>query len=186
MAACVSIRRAAARRHSMLGTERHGTRSHVVTTPSLANALLSCDAPQRVHPEDRERVDATVQRVLDTGNEIDLEYRIVRPDDRIRRIHGRAEVISAMSAALTIPTARPAWSTTGSAPGKPRAKRRRASSTTSCSETTLGDGSSTSPMRNAEAGDPWCGGAGVVPPSGRRQRTVRKDAAAEPAAAIPC
>lgn len=48
---------------------------------------------QRVHPDDRARVDATVQRALQTGNAIDIEYRIVRPDGRIRRIHGRAEVV---------------------------------------------------------------------------------------------
>ena len=48
---------------------------------------------ERVHPDDRERVDAAVQRALETGEEIDLEYRIVRPDGRVRRIHGRAEVI---------------------------------------------------------------------------------------------
>jgi ATP/maltotriose-dependent transcriptional regulator MalT len=46
-----------------------------------------------VHPEDRDRVDAVVQRALETGSAIDIEYRIVRPDGRIRRIHGRAEVI---------------------------------------------------------------------------------------------
>jgi PAS domain S-box-containing protein len=48
---------------------------------------------QRVHPDDRARVDATVQRALETGNAIDIEYRIVRTDGRIRRIHGRAEVV---------------------------------------------------------------------------------------------
>jgi PAS domain S-box-containing protein len=48
---------------------------------------------QRVHPDDRARVDATVQRALETGNAIDIEYRIVRPDGRVRRIHGRAEVV---------------------------------------------------------------------------------------------
>ena len=48
---------------------------------------------ERVHPDDRARVDAIVQRALETGNAIDIEYRIVRPDGRIRRIHGRAEVL---------------------------------------------------------------------------------------------
>jgi hypothetical protein len=48
---------------------------------------------QRVHPDDRARVDATVRRAVETGNAIDKEYRIVRPDGRIRRIHGRAEVV---------------------------------------------------------------------------------------------
>ena len=40
---------------------------------------------ERVHPEDRERVDAEVRRALETCAPIDLEYRIVRPDGRVRR-----------------------------------------------------------------------------------------------------
>jgi len=48
---------------------------------------------ERVHPDDRERVDAGVARALETCEPIDLEYRIVRPDGRVRRVHGRAEVI---------------------------------------------------------------------------------------------
>jgi PAS domain S-box-containing protein len=47
-----------------------------------------------VHPEDRERVKAEVDRALATGAPIDFEYRIVRPDGRVRRIHSRAEVIA--------------------------------------------------------------------------------------------
>lgn len=45
-----------------------------------------------VHPEDRERVDAEIRRALDTGAPIDFEYRIVRPDGRVRRLHSRAEL----------------------------------------------------------------------------------------------
>ncbi len=48
---------------------------------------------ERVHPEDRERVDAEVRRALETCEPFDLEYRIVRPDGRVRRVHGRAEVV---------------------------------------------------------------------------------------------
>ena len=48
---------------------------------------------QRVHPDDRERVATAVARALETCGEIDMEYRIVRPDGRVRRVHGRAEVI---------------------------------------------------------------------------------------------
>jgi PAS domain S-box-containing protein len=48
---------------------------------------------QRVHPDDRERVAEAVGRALETCGEIDMEYRIVRPDGRVRRVHGRAEVI---------------------------------------------------------------------------------------------
>jgi PAS domain S-box-containing protein len=46
-----------------------------------------------VHPEDRERVEAEVRSTLETGAPIDFEYRIVRPDGRIRRLHSRAEAI---------------------------------------------------------------------------------------------
>jgi PAS domain S-box-containing protein len=49
---------------------------------------------ERVHPEDRARVDVLVARALETCEPIDLEYRIVRPDGRVRRLHGRAEVIA--------------------------------------------------------------------------------------------
>ena len=49
---------------------------------------------QRVHPEDRERVDALVRHALETCESFDVDYRIVRPDGRVRRVHGRAEVIA--------------------------------------------------------------------------------------------
>ncbi|MGZ6643632.1 MAG: PAS domain-containing protein [Solirubrobacteraceae bacterium] len=49
---------------------------------------------ERVHPEDRERLDAEVRRAIETCEPIDLEYRIVRPDGRVRRLQGRAEVIA--------------------------------------------------------------------------------------------
>ncbi len=48
---------------------------------------------ERVHPEDRERVAAAIRGAVETCEPIDLEYRIVRPDGRVRRLHGRAEVI---------------------------------------------------------------------------------------------
>jgi PAS domain S-box-containing protein len=49
---------------------------------------------ERVHPDDRARTDAAVRNAIETGNPIDLDYRVVRPDGRIRRLHGRAEVIA--------------------------------------------------------------------------------------------
>lgn len=48
---------------------------------------------QRVHPEDRERVEASVARALETGHDYEIEYRIVRPDGRVRRLHARAHVM---------------------------------------------------------------------------------------------
>ena len=47
-----------------------------------------------VHPEDRDRVRAEVRRALSTGAPIDFDYRIVRPDGRVRRLHSRAELIA--------------------------------------------------------------------------------------------
>ncbi len=49
---------------------------------------------ERVHPDDRERADAQVRRAVETCEPIDMEYRIVRPDGRVRRLHSRAEVIA--------------------------------------------------------------------------------------------
>lgn len=49
---------------------------------------------ERVHPDDRERMDAAVRHALETCEPIDTEYRIVRPDGRVRRLHSRAEVIT--------------------------------------------------------------------------------------------
>lgn len=51
-------------------------------------------ASDRVLAEDRERVDAEVRRVVDTCAPMDLDYRIVRPDGRVRHLHARAEVIA--------------------------------------------------------------------------------------------
>lgn len=49
---------------------------------------------QYVHPDDRKRVEAEINRVLEEGTPLDFEYRIIRPDGRVRRIHSRAELIA--------------------------------------------------------------------------------------------
>jgi PAS domain S-box-containing protein len=46
-----------------------------------------------VHPDDRDRVEAEMRKAIDVGTPIDLEYRIIRPDGHVRRIHSRAELI---------------------------------------------------------------------------------------------
>ncbi len=46
-----------------------------------------------VHPDDRDRVVAEMQKAVETGAPIDLEYRIIRPDGHVRRLHSRAELI---------------------------------------------------------------------------------------------
>lgn len=45
-----------------------------------------------IHPDDRERVEAEMQRAVETGAPVDIEYRIIRPDGRVRRLHSRAEL----------------------------------------------------------------------------------------------
>jgi PAS domain S-box-containing protein len=47
-----------------------------------------------IHPEDRERVEKQMRQAVETGAPIDYEYRIIRPDGRVRRIHSRAELIA--------------------------------------------------------------------------------------------
>lgn len=47
-----------------------------------------------VHPEDRERVEAEMRRAVEIGSALDFEYRIIRPDGRVRRLHSRAELIA--------------------------------------------------------------------------------------------
>jgi PAS domain S-box-containing protein len=46
-----------------------------------------------VHPDDRDRVEAEMRKAVDVGTPIDIEYRIIRPDGHVRRIHSRAELI---------------------------------------------------------------------------------------------
>ena len=45
-----------------------------------------------VHPGDRDRVEAEMRQAIETGTPVDLEYRIIRPDGHIRRLHSRAEL----------------------------------------------------------------------------------------------
>lgn len=47
---------------------------------------------QYIHPDDRERVEAEMERAVETGTPVDIEYRIIRPDGRVRRLHSRAEL----------------------------------------------------------------------------------------------
>lgn len=47
-----------------------------------------------VHPEDLERVEKEIGRAVESGAPVDFEYRIIRPDGRVRRLHSRAELIA--------------------------------------------------------------------------------------------
>jgi PAS domain S-box-containing protein len=47
-----------------------------------------------VHPDDRARIQATVQTAYETRQPYSLEHRIVRPDGLIRLLYARGEVIA--------------------------------------------------------------------------------------------
>lgn len=47
-----------------------------------------------VHPDDRLLVEEEMRQTLETGAPVDFEYRIIRPDGRVRRLHSRAELIA--------------------------------------------------------------------------------------------
>jgi PAS domain S-box-containing protein len=48
---------------------------------------------EHVHPDDRERVEAEMSQAVETGTPVDFEYRIIRPDGHVRRLHSRAELV---------------------------------------------------------------------------------------------
>jgi PAS domain S-box-containing protein len=51
------------------------------------------DSYQReIHPDDRERVLASIQRAIDTDTTLDVEYRIVGPDGTVRWVEGKGQV----------------------------------------------------------------------------------------------
>lgn len=47
---------------------------------------------QHVHPDDRALVERVMREAVELGAPVDYEYRIIRPDGRVRRIHSRAEL----------------------------------------------------------------------------------------------
>ena len=49
---------------------------------------------EHVHPDDRELVESEMRQAVETGTPVDFEYRIIRPDGRVRRLHSRAELIA--------------------------------------------------------------------------------------------
>lgn len=51
------------------------------------------DFLERVHPDDRKRVGATVQQAYQDHQPLDFEHRIVRPDGEVRVLHARGKVI---------------------------------------------------------------------------------------------
>jgi PAS domain S-box-containing protein len=60
--------------------------------PDDFNANYEPGASQYVHPDDRARVGAEMEEAVAAGTPVDFEYRIIRPDGHIRRLHSRAEL----------------------------------------------------------------------------------------------
>jgi C4-dicarboxylate-specific signal transduction histidine kinase len=56
-------------------------------------AIAYADVLASTHPADREALDRAVRKAVETGEELDVEYRVVRPDGDVRWIvaRGRAE-----------------------------------------------------------------------------------------------
>ncbi|MGN6257869.1 MAG: PAS domain-containing protein [Solirubrobacterales bacterium] len=52
------------------------------------------DSSKYVHPDDREFVNEEMRQAVETGAPVDFEYRIIRPDGRVRRLHSRAELVA--------------------------------------------------------------------------------------------
>ena len=46
----------------------------------------------RIHPEDRERVQRTVQQAMQSGEELVIEYRVLRADGSVRWIASRGRL----------------------------------------------------------------------------------------------
>ncbi len=49
---------------------------------------------QYVHPDDRASVESEMRGAVENGTPVDFEFRIIRPDGRVRRLHSRAELIA--------------------------------------------------------------------------------------------
>lgn len=52
------------------------------------------DNTRYVHPDDRALVESEMKQAVATGTPVDFEYRIIRLDGRVRRLHSRAELIA--------------------------------------------------------------------------------------------
>lgn len=58
-----------------------------------ASPMSYADFLERVHPDDREPLQSTVERALKEGADFEIDHRIVRPDGSVRTLHGRGRVV---------------------------------------------------------------------------------------------
>ena len=68
---------------------------HIYGIPpdELDPRFASRQRDQRVHPDDHQRVDAAVAAALESGRPFEMDYRIIRPDGRVRIVHARCEPV---------------------------------------------------------------------------------------------
>jgi PAS domain S-box-containing protein len=62
-------------------------------TPEEFEETYEVSSSRYIHPEDRAFVEEEIQQALEEGTPVDFEYRIIRPDGRVRRLHSRSELI---------------------------------------------------------------------------------------------
>jgi PAS domain S-box-containing protein len=62
--------------------------------PEEFDEIYEVGSSKYIHPEDRTFVNEEMRQAVETGAPIDFEYRIIRPDGRVRRLHSRAELIA--------------------------------------------------------------------------------------------
>jgi PAS domain S-box-containing protein len=62
--------------------------------PEEFDETFDVGTSQYVHPGDRALVEAEMRQALERGTPVDFEFRIIRPDGRVRRLHSRAELIA--------------------------------------------------------------------------------------------
>jgi len=65
-------------------------------TPASVEQYLA-----RLHPDDRDRVSAAIQRGVETLEPFEHDYRIVRPSGEVRHVHARGEVVEEVDGAAT-------------------------------------------------------------------------------------
>jgi PAS domain S-box-containing protein len=69
-------------------------RIYGISAEDFKGASYDPGRSEYVHPGDRAQVEAEMREAVEKGTPVDFEYRIIRPDGRIRRLHSRAELVA--------------------------------------------------------------------------------------------
>jgi len=72
--------------------------------PGLEGPIGVGDLVPLVHPEDRSRVEAASRRILESGDNLDLEFRIIQPSGAIRWLEGKGRTFFGESGAVAYMT----------------------------------------------------------------------------------